>query len=1135
MNESIPSVLDAGRTLLIDNYDSFTYNLLHLLRANADAFGETVLVRNDEFADWGSLDAAHGPFARIVLSPGPGNPLRSADFGLCRAAIEQSAVPVLGVCLGHQGIGAALGARVVRAAAGPMHGRLERVTHSNDGAALFAGVPTVFTAVRYHSLELEPTSLPPLLRATAWASDGRSVMAVESADGRLHGLQFHPESICSEHGATLLRNFAAVRISERGASAPATPSACEFSADCSPVGSPRHCLTALDTSPAECSPARSPPGSREAPASGHEESASIPVALLVEEIGGELAARVAADPADAFVRLHGQSRVCFWLDSASRSHAAPASRHARGAVEGGAAEGRRNGGAEGLRPQKRQAPQPSPRARESGMEGGSAAGARPAAMSARCSMMGADGGSLSHLLAVDACEGGAGCSAFDRISRGLGRCTLGWAGGGGAGGEESAAAFSRAHGSEAILRCAPAAAAEQAQLRPWPADRPLPFGLRGGYVGYIGYEMRHDARAHDAAGSFAQRLPQPAAGAPRAAHVPDACLLFAQRFVAIDHGADDESGGEHGADAAGPRLFLCHLVRRNPAAEATRASAEPAAEGESVVSPLAAELGEAADWFRQTRALLEASAGAAERFVAGSGAAPLRAPLAVHTCPNTRRGRRQQRQPQQPRQPPQSDAQTQPPPAAAGGLRFRADRSRACYLRNVSDCLEDIAAGESYEVCLTNQLRSPLPLTAAHAGAPGRPQPDGGGAARAGEAPSVPVHPLALYLHLRLHNPAPNGAFLLFDPRCELTQPRPTRPAAGAGECGAADGADSRSPALAVLCSSPERMLKVCAQPFDEAGGAAHRPGGAERVLVAECKPIKGTARRAAEQAEDCELAERLRCCEKERSENLMIVDLVRNDLSRVALAGSVHVPVLMAVESYRTVHQLVSTVRATLSAGKHALDALAASFPGGSMTGAPKVRTLEIIHRCERAVPRGVYSGALGFLSLGGTADLAIVIRTAVLTPAGLAVGAGGAITALSEPEAEYAEMRLKAAPVLGALARALGGDASDVVVDDAEEGERGDQRREGGRATQGTSTADGPAKEGALRVAAAHAATLPSPAIGASGALASEQATAHSAAVGTPRPRGRGAADDSVTSSTIVSDALQPALAPACSRVGG
>ena len=276
-----------------------------------------------------------------------------------------------------------------------------------------------------------------------------------------------------------------------------------------------------------------------------------------------------------------------------------------------------------------------------------------------------------------------------------------------------------------------------------------------------------------------------------------------------------------------------------------------------------------------------------------------------------------------------------PAPGPAGGVPVRLRHDRTAYLDLIDNCYEQIRAGETYEVCLTNMIEAEAQLD-----------------------------PWQAYRFLRRVSPAPFAAYL------------------GFGD-------------VSVLSTSPERFLRI------------------DRHGMMESKPIKGTRPRGSTPQEDALLVADLATSEKDRAENLMIVDLVRNDLGRCAEIGSVVADPVFQVETYATVHQLVSTVRARLRPEVSAVDGVRSAFPGGSMTGAPKIRTMQIIDQLESG-PRGVYSGAIGYFSLTGAADLSIVIRTVVLNGNHLRYGVGGAIVALSDSDDEFEETAVKAKPLL-------------------------------------------------------------------------------------------------------------------------
>ena len=184
------------RTLLIDNYDSFTYNLYHLIAAVNGC--PPLVIKNDD-PDW-EADMVYG-FDNVVISPGPGRPDKRADFGICPDVIAQKDIPVLGICLGHQGICQFYGSRIDLATEA-RHGRKSLVRH--DGSDIFRNIPSPFPVIRYHSLAVY--DIPDALEVTARAEDG-TIMGIRHRIFPQWGVQFHPESICTEYGLQIFENF----------------------------------------------------------------------------------------------------------------------------------------------------------------------------------------------------------------------------------------------------------------------------------------------------------------------------------------------------------------------------------------------------------------------------------------------------------------------------------------------------------------------------------------------------------------------------------------------------------------------------------------------------------------------------------------------------------------------------------------------------------------------------------------------------------------------------------------------------------------------------------------------------------------------------------------------------------------
>ena len=704
------------RTLLVDNHDSYTYNVFHLL---AGVSGEEPIVVDNDAVSWRAL--SRWDFDAIVLSPGPGTPQRWHDFCVCNDILRESETPVLGICLGHQGLGHLLDGKV-SSAPEAMHGRLSQIHH--EGSGLFEGIPQGFPVVRYHSLAI--TDMGPDGNVTAWADDG-VVMGIEHRRRPMWGVQFHPESVATEHGVRLVENFyvLARRLKAsrwRGAKR-----------------RPKEVLRRSQV----------------------RRTHDTGVELRMRSIPGEPSTEA------LFERLFGEAEHAFWLDSADA----------------------------------------------------------PTRLAQR-----------SYLGASD----------------GAGRCVLEY--------DVEAGAVNAHRAGESTIERGSIFDVLEREVAKHAVEAPagMPPGLLGGFVGYLGYELKADCGA--------------ASNAHRS-DVPDAVMMLANRLVMVDH-----------------------LERRTQLIAVCRKE-----EGEA----------EAEGWLNEAELLVRDT-------LAGSTASP--SPVGA---------------------------------AVAGGdpgdpqVTFHCGRGREQYLADIARSQAELAAGESYEVCLTDQIWT-----------------------------DASPEPFDLYRNLRRSNPAPFAAYLKL------------------GE-------------VAVVSSSPERFLSV------------------DRDRRVEARPIKGTTPRSADPVEDAALKAELTSDEKTYAEHLMIVDLLRNDLGRVCDVGSVDVPELMIVEDYATVHQLISTVEGYLAPDRTSVQCARACFPGGSMTGAPKERTMEIIDDLED-VARGVYSGAIGYFGLDGSMDLSIVIRTIVLRPGRTTIGAGGAIVMQSDPEDEFDEILLKARAPMAAIARTVTGSDS-------------------------------------------------------------------------------------------------------------
>ena len=901
------------KILLIDNHDSYTYNLYQYISTMTKHSVDVIM--NDAYASVDSfLSSLNNSttatttldehYDCIILSPGPGQPSHPSDMGIVLDIIrDHSHVPILGVCLGHQALGYVYGKEVKLSPCGPVHGLMSSVSfnefYDNDSAGddiedslkcqLFNNLPQDFDVVRYHSLvvdfppdgnedvesEIEPiawcNSLKESTDSSVHSNDGTSIcMALRHKYYPHYGVQFHPESIgTGDAGYQILHNF------------------CNFAHEYkNRRGNQQHEIVELDTRVnREAVLYTTLDGhhttGNDSPEANDIQSASPPNAsanrVLIHKINktdnNELPL-----PKQVFETMYSSRPNSFWLDSST--------------------------------------------ADESNVNGEGC----PITENSRFSIMGSNDGPMSKKIEYFGKE-------HDSSRRGL-RITR-------SKGEEDEVnlddvdilsylrqqlvndgeivdatdliTFDNGVDSGYTLNTINEFGQQATD------DVSIPFDYRGGYVGYLGYEVRHDTQCwiFEQEGGYGCDTTRGYEGTTTNPNIPTAAFLFVDQSLVYDHETSD--------------WYIIGVAKKDGNEDDT------------------------ISWMLDRKTSLESM---------------------KKTQANNK---------------PNQDTTPDNPVA------FVPNRSKTQYQKDISRSHEEIRNGESYELCVTNQLEAELKLPKQ-------------------SSPTKASHeaPFELYKRLRQKNPAPFSAFMNFY-----------------DDNGLRDGTTG---SVSICCSSPERFLSVKKASQSKINGDNQpSPPTSRRQFVVESKPIKGTAARyigdsrATESPEmvkqiDSQIAADLKDSVKDRAENLMIVDLLRNDLGRVCQVGSVHVPKLMHIESYATVHQMVSTVRGTLDGDTtHAIDVIEACFPGGSMTGAPKQRTMEILDEIEQGVSRGPYSGCLGYISLNGCMDMNIIIRSAVLTPSSskeedddvdrwkASIGCGGAITALSDSEDEYEEMLLK------------------------------------------------------------------------------------------------------------------------------
>ncbi|KAJ1024345.1 hypothetical protein NDA18_004514 [Ustilago nuda] len=966
--------LHLPRILIVDHFDSYTLNLLSLLHPTLPSSSDNLSLQHDEAQLARRIservivlphthpllapDAFHQlvrpHIDAIILSPGPGSPDKAADFGAAETLLKDESLnlPILGVCLGHQGLATAFGGQVTRATS-VRHGLQSKLKisaptqpKSQTVSSLLDGVPQDTLVVRYNSLVVDPDTLPDCLQVTAWSYDKVST-APPPKPGKTKQQSFPtPLSIPTEPLAPLKhRDLASLSrspstvpfSSRRGSDHLSEVEELELSEATSIAGS-----TELDSVPAPGAPLsltimalqhKTLPfhGVQFHPESiestwGHKIMSNFLdiVRRYWFQRGLDAVSSLSTDArrrvdtwADADLTLPAHLKLaserCLASDAQAQAQATPIATHSPFAL---------------VTRRSISLPLDScpdmARIFDQLFRLCSPAGsvwldsARRKDPHSRYSFMAIPSFTLSYKVGSDdiLVSADGKLTASISLTEGAGhfapKSTL-WS-------------FMNDLQSQLQASTDTASCAESFK------DGEQSNVFRTGFTGYWGYEMKNESLELDT---------QAPTGSNSNAF--DAEFLYCPRVLALDHYLNQWIAFTF-VETFPANFFLPHRL-----GQVDRALKDLQASGKSW-SRWALARSDAEEWIEDTLKTVSALSSGLPSTTKVDAA--LRAAAFREAMPVLR-------------------------------PRMLAED----YMDQIESARELIAAGESYELCMTNQFQGRLaPLSSL--------------------ADDADTDHFDLYCKLRARNPAPYSAYIKL-------------PSFATD----ADQTGTRKRGRAILSTSPERFMRITSDGRVEMKpikGTLARAGfgpGEQSMRAGGATPPEEVVKQKWREAEDEARRARLSADVKERAENLMIVDLIRADLFSFCTSVSVAVPKLMQVESYETVHQLVTTVRGRLKASVGTIEAIRRCFPPGSMTGAPKRRSVQLLERLELNLAdaerddnlfarRGIYSGALGWLACDGAADFSVVIRTLVADGDQVSIGAGGAITYLSDAKREWQEV---------------------------------------------------------------------------------------------------------------------------------